>query len=58
MSSQQLGLDPRSSAWLEKSGMAPRHSFLEGPCFDAEGNLWLVDAPFGRILRIDRSGCT
>jgi gluconolactonase len=32
-------------------------SFLEGPCFDLEGNLYVVDIPFGRIFRIapDRS---
>ncbi|KAI6081590.1 putative lactonase drp35 [Hypoxylon rubiginosum] len=27
-------------------------SFLEGPCFDREGNLYVVDIPFGRIFRI------
>jgi len=32
------------------------HSFLEGPCFDAFGNLWVVDIPFGRIFRITRTG--
>ena len=26
--------------------------FLEGPSFDREGRLWLVDIPFGRIFRI------
>ena len=26
--------------------------FLEGPSFDREGNLWIVDIPFGRIFRI------
>jgi gluconolactonase len=29
------------------------HSFLEGPCFDADGALWLVDVPYGRLFRID-----
>lgn len=29
------------------------HSFLEGPEFDTEGNLWLVDVPYGRIFKID-----
>ena len=24
--------------------------FLEGPSFDREGNLWIVDIPFGRIF--------
>jgi len=27
-------------------------SFLEGPCFDESGNLYVVDIPFGRIFRI------
>ena len=31
-------------------------AFLEGPCFDSEGNLYLVDIPFGRILSYDRNG--
>ena len=33
------------------------YSFLEGPCFDADGNLYVVDIPFGLIFRIapDRS---
>src|SRR5580765_5160929 len=26
--------------------------FIEGPSFDAEGNLYIVDIPFGRIFRI------
>lgn len=32
-------------------------SFLEGPCFDAAGNLYVTDIPHGRIFRIaqDRS---
>lgn len=28
------------------------HSFLEGPCFDAEGSLWLADVPYGRLFKI------
>ena len=32
------------------------HSFLEGPCFDAQANLWVVDIPFGRIFRITPTG--
>ncbi len=31
-------------------------SFLEGPSFDRDGNLWCVDIPFGRIFRIDPRG--
>lgn len=32
------------------------HSFLEGPDFDEEGNLWLVDVPYGRIFKINSIG--
>ena len=35
---------------------APVDSFLEGPSFDRQGNLWCVDIPFGRIFRIDPKG--
>jgi gluconolactonase len=31
-------------------------SFLEGPCFDSEGNLYVVDIPFGRVFRIAPDG--
>jgi gluconolactonase len=31
-------------------------SFLEGPSFDRDGNLYCVDIPWGRIFRIDQSG--
>jgi gluconolactonase len=31
-------------------------SFLEGPVFDAVGNLYVTDIPFGRIFRIDSKG--
>jgi gluconolactonase len=30
--------------------------FIEGPSFDAEGNLYIVDIPFGRIFRISPDG--
>lgn len=32
------------------------HSFLEGPCFDDHGNIWLVDVPYGRIFRVNQDG--
>jgi len=32
------------------------HSFLEGPCFDEHGTMWLVDVPYGRIFRINSDG--
>jgi gluconolactonase len=31
-------------------------SFIEGPSFDAAGNLYLVDIPFGRVFRIAPGG--
>ena len=34
----------------------PVDSFLEGPAFDRQGNLWCVDIPFGRIFRISPQG--
>lgn len=30
--------------------------YIEGPSFDREGNLWLVDIAFGRIFRVRPSG--
>ena len=32
------------------------HSFLEGPSFDRDGNLYVSDTPHGRIFRIDSGG--
>jgi gluconolactonase len=45
------------SAWGEanRPGQAT-DSFLEGPVFDAAGNLYVTDIPFGRIFRIDPRG--
>ncbi len=34
----------------------PTDSFIEGPSFDADGNLYIVDIPFGRIFRIAPGG--
>ncbi|MGI4860398.1 MAG: SMP-30/gluconolactonase/LRE family protein [Janthinobacterium lividum] len=33
-------------------GGAAIDSFIEGPCFDPQGNLYVVDIPHGRIFRI------
>ena len=32
------------------------HSYLDAPCFDTVGNLWVADIPFGRIFRITPTG--
>ena len=34
----------------------PADCFIEGPSFDADGNLYIVDIPFGRIFRIAPDG--
>jgi gluconolactonase len=48
---------PRPNAWCEanRAGSLP-HSFLEGPSFDRDGNLYVVDIPYGRIFRISTEG--
>src|SRR5437868_4743900 len=47
----------RRTAWSDPNRQgAALDSFLEGPSFDRQGNLWCVDIPFGRIYRIDRKG--
>ncbi|MBL4719822.1 MAG: SMP-30/gluconolactonase/LRE family protein [Alphaproteobacteria bacterium] len=45
------------SAWADASkGGVKLNGFLEGPSFDRDGNLYLVDIPFGRILRLSADG--
>jgi gluconolactonase len=45
------------SAWADANrNGAHVDSFLEGPVFDAAGNLYVTDIPFGRIFRIDSKG--
>ena len=34
----------------------PTDSFIEGPSFDANGHLYIVDIPFGRIFKIAPDG--
>ncbi len=47
----------RRTAWSDPNRQGqPVDSFLEGPSFDREGNLWCVDIPFGRVFRIDPKG--
>lgn len=48
---------PRASDWstANKFGDALA-SFLEGPSFDRQGNLYVTDIPFGRIFRISPVG--
>ena len=45
------------SAWADvNQGGRLADSFLEGPVFDAAGNLYVTDIPFGRVFRIDPAG--
>src|SRR3954452_11437481 len=45
------------TAWSDPNRQgAEVDSFLEGPSFDRQGNLWCVDIPFGRIFRISKKG--
>jgi len=38
------------------AGKPPSDCFLEGPSFDRQGNLYLVDIPYGRIFRVSPRG--
>jgi len=45
------------SLWADvNQGGRLADSFLEGPVFDAQGNLFVTDIPFGRVFRIDPKG--
>lgn len=48
--------DP-DNAWslVNRRGLVA-DSFLEGPSFDRDGNLYIVDIPYGRIFRISPAG--
>jgi gluconolactonase len=47
----------RRSRWLDvQFAGAPLGSFLEGPSFDREGNLWVTDIPWGRLFKITPRG--
>lgn len=47
--------DPSDWAKMTRPGQA-LHSFLEAAFFDATGNLWLSDVPYGRVFRISPEG--
>jgi gluconolactonase len=45
------------TAWADANrGGRAADCFLEGPSFDADGNLYLVDIPFGRVFRVSATG--
>lgn len=46
-----------SSTWVDvQLHGAPTSTFLEGPSFDREGNLFVTDIPWGRIFKITPAG--
>jgi gluconolactonase len=45
------------SHWIDiQRGGAPTPTFLEGPSFDRQGNLWVTDIPWGRLFKIAPDG--
>lgn len=50
---QRLHRTGQAAPWLrDHLRGAQRHSLLEGPAFDREGRLYLVDIPYGRVFRL------
>jgi gluconolactonase len=54
---EALGCRGRVSEWaaVQIHGN-PAPTFLEGPCFDAAGDLWVTDIPWGRLFKITPAG--
>ena len=47
----------RKSHWVDiQQNGAPTPSFLEGPSFDRDANLWVTDIPWGRLFKITPDG--
>jgi gluconolactonase len=52
-----LRLTGRHSDWAQQNrGGLHTDCFIEGPAFDRDGNLYLVDIPYGRIFRLAPGG--
>ena len=47
--------EPSAWAKMTRPGQS-MHSFLEAAFFDADGNLWLSDVPYGRIFKVSPEG--
>ena len=54
---EELSRAKSKSRWVDvlRDG-APTASFLEGPSFDQDGNLWVTDIPWGRLFKITPDG--
>jgi gluconolactonase len=48
--------DPENAWAMANRRGAPVDCFLEGPSFDRDGNLYVVDVPYGRVFRISPTG--
>ena len=48
--------DPANAWAMANRRGAAADSFLEGPSFDRDGNLYVVDIPYGRIFRVSEAG--
>jgi gluconolactonase len=48
--------DPDNAWAIVNRRSVPADSFIEGPSFDRDGNLYIVDIPYGRVFRIDPAG--
>jgi gluconolactonase len=54
---EELHYRGEPTAWSKAVRPGKRiHSFLEGPSFDRNGNLYVSDTPHGRIFRVDSEG--
>lgn len=46
-----------ASSWIDANHPGSKlDCFLEGPAFDRDGNLYMVDIPYGRILKMSPKG--
>ena len=52
----ELRIADTPTAWSDARGGPPLHSFLEGPSFDRDGNLYCVDVCHGRLFKISPDG--
>jgi gluconolactonase len=52
----ELRIADAPTAWSDARGGPPLHSFLEGPSFDRDGNLYCVDVCHGRLFKIGPDG--
>lgn len=53
---QKLHKTEEPSEWVAHRGAGNLHSFLEGPSFDRDGNLFCVDVAHSRIFKITPGG--